>query len=265
MQGWIYRIYDTRNGISYIGQTINIKKRMRQHLYSICKEEYNSKLYEYLRSIPKECIGFEIICECDSTDLDLLEAYYIQVYDAYENGLNTASVSSVFRHKEIYDKYNKIYRDWLSGKSYIDIAEETKLSVTHISNIINSLRKPGDTPAKSAIKYTNKAKPIVCYDKSFNFLFKFDSISDAVKYLKLNYSNSLSNYSAYVHIKQSALNGNIAYGFRWQYRDDLYYEGKVFNTKWDIEAYKNGGSLVKNKFGLHECLNDTVKDARKKR
>lgn len=262
MTGWIYRIYDTRNGVSYIGQTTDIKKRVRNHIYSISKSAYNSKVYRYLRSIPKEFIGFEIICECDRNELDALEAHYIQVYNAYDGGLNTASIGSVFRNTRVKDIYDKVYKLWLSGKSYTEISGETKLSVTYISEMISSMRKPGDQPDKKPSAITNKAKPIVCYDTRYNYLHKFKSTLDAIEFLKEKFNRELSQYTAYVHLKQSCQNGSIAYGFRWQYESDLYYENKVFNTRWDIEAYKKGGAVIKNQNGLFECLNDKVETIR---
>lgn len=262
MTGWIYRIYDTRNGISYIGQTTNINGRIKQHKYSIDKGLSTSKVYVYFRDVPKEYIGFEVICKCTKDQLNALEDYYIKVYDTYKNGLNTASVSSAFRNQKVKDNHDKVYKDWLSGKSYTKISEETGLSITYISNIIELLRKPGDIRNEVKSEHTNKAKPIICYDKYFNFLARFSSTKSAIDYLERTRNARLSHYTAYVHLKQSALNGNIAFGFRWQYESDLHFDGKIFNTKWDIEAYKNGGKLVKNKHGLLECDNSIVKKAR---
>jgi len=87
MTGYIYRMYDCRNGMSYIGQSIDLKRRFYTHILNI-SHRVNVKVYNYFKDVPQEYIKFEVLCECDQSELNYFEQMYIDLYDTYNSGLN---------------------------------------------------------------------------------------------------------------------------------------------------------------------------------
>lgn len=78
-------LFDTYDPF-YIGQSINVEKRYKEHLYSLSKGNSNKKLlYAYENYGKPELIVLE---ECSVTSLDGREAYYISSLDAVNSGLN---------------------------------------------------------------------------------------------------------------------------------------------------------------------------------
>lgn len=81
----IYKI-TSPTGKVYIGQSIDIKKRWRDHSNSITKTKLNSSFisHGFINHI------FEIIHECERCDLDRWEIHYIGYFDTFNtrHGLN---------------------------------------------------------------------------------------------------------------------------------------------------------------------------------
>lgn len=83
----IYKLSFTGTNQVYIGQSQNIEYRYSQHL-SYLKRGRNSKKLQiaYIKyGIP----NMEVIVECSLEDLDSLENGAIEVYDSFNNGLNS--------------------------------------------------------------------------------------------------------------------------------------------------------------------------------
>lgn len=80
------------NGKSYIGQSINIDKRLYEHFYKATHESdisYNSILHAAIRKYKPENFTTEVICECEAEDLDEKEIFYIRYFNTLApNGYN---------------------------------------------------------------------------------------------------------------------------------------------------------------------------------
>ena len=78
----IYKITNLVNGKIYIGQSINIEKRWKDHQLRAFQKskEYNKYLYRAIRKYGIDCFSFEVICECSKEELDELEHKYIVQY-----------------------------------------------------------------------------------------------------------------------------------------------------------------------------------------
>lgn len=83
----IYKITNLINQKSYIGQSIDIKRRWKDHRKAIQTGE--NYLYRAIRKYGIENFSFEVIKECTPDELDDLERYYINLYDTYYNGYNS--------------------------------------------------------------------------------------------------------------------------------------------------------------------------------
>lgn len=80
---YIYKHTNKINGKSYIGQTKNIKMRWRPEGYKYCR-----KFYHAILKYGWDNFTHEILRECDETDVDFWEVYYIGFYDTINNGYN---------------------------------------------------------------------------------------------------------------------------------------------------------------------------------
>ena len=87
----IYKFENKINGKIYIGQSINIEKRYKEHFYAHTNPNdkgYNTKFYRALRKYGFENFTFEII-EKDIEDLNSREEYWVQYYNSYKAGYNS--------------------------------------------------------------------------------------------------------------------------------------------------------------------------------
>jgi len=82
----IYKITNEINGKVYIGQSVDINKRKREHLNNYKREE--NKHYALYKAINKYGVNnfkFEVVCECSIEELNDLEVKYINLYNSYKN------------------------------------------------------------------------------------------------------------------------------------------------------------------------------------
>ena len=91
MRGFIYKITNTINSKSYIGQTIqNVKERFYQHCATKCsKVVSNMAIHRAIKKYGKSNFTVEVIEEIDSTNLNDRERYWIKYYNSYNNGYNS--------------------------------------------------------------------------------------------------------------------------------------------------------------------------------
>lgn len=91
MRGFIYKITNTINGKSYIGQTIqNVKERFYQHCATKCsKAVSNMAIHRAIKKYGKSNFTVEVIEEINSANLNDRERYWIKYYNSYNNGYNS--------------------------------------------------------------------------------------------------------------------------------------------------------------------------------
>ena len=66
----IYSITNKINGKRYIGQSINIDNRWKEHIRNIDNPNKNNIIYKALRKYGLENIIFEVLEECTESELD---------------------------------------------------------------------------------------------------------------------------------------------------------------------------------------------------
>lgn len=88
----IYKLTDTTNNLVYIGQSVDIGERWKQHIKRGCGAEIGtisgSKLYGAMMEHGVWNFRFEVLQECDKADLNKLEKYWINYYQSVDNGYN---------------------------------------------------------------------------------------------------------------------------------------------------------------------------------
>lgn len=139
----IYKvIYVPEDKVVYVGQSINIEERFKQHKYVMnCKNElaYDTHFYRALRKYGIENFQFEIIEECQQEDLDEREIYWISYFDTFNNRYN----STIGRQNYPLDKLseeeaNKIKEDLKSGQlSFLEVQKKYSLLGNTLAQINN--------------------------------------------------------------------------------------------------------------------------------
>ena len=79
----IYKITNKENGKVYIGQSIDIDRRIAEH-----KKEHFVNIDDYIQVLGADKFDFEIVEECTKEELDLKEKQYIQEYNSQNCGYN---------------------------------------------------------------------------------------------------------------------------------------------------------------------------------
>lgn len=91
----IYKIINNINNKVYIGQSINIEKRIKEHFWKANNSNdrsFNSILHQAIRKYGSENFTYEVIAECSVEEIDELEHKYIAQYNCISpNGYNILS------------------------------------------------------------------------------------------------------------------------------------------------------------------------------
>lgn len=179
----IYKIENKVNGKVYIGQSTNIQIRWKNHkVASQCTKDhtYNYPLYKAFRKYGIDNFIFEIIEECDISELDNREKFWINYYDSYNKGYNQTLGGDGIFGKINNTTLDRITNDlYLSELSINEIAKKYNLSYEMIQgintgrhwirNINYPIRKPKEKITHRCIdcgkKITSKATRCVdCYN-----------------------------------------------------------------------------------------------------
>jgi group I intron endonuclease len=89
----IYKIENTATNKVYIGQSINIDRRFKDHRQSLKTLTCNDKIKVDAETYGNEVFVFNIIELCEADRLDSREGYYVKKYNSIVNGYNIGSVT----------------------------------------------------------------------------------------------------------------------------------------------------------------------------
>lgn len=240
--GEIYIIRNRANNKVYIGQTShNAGHRFNIHLNCARNTKYTSKLYRSMREIGLDKFYVETLKVCTNNELNEYERQYIDKFNSIKEGYNSIYPGDTnydaFRNKELDDKIIEYY---LNGMVTVDIAIMTGVSVGTIFKVIKIYGVHRD--AKKGTY--NASIGCMMYSLDFKLQRAFLSKREALKYLTEVEKSKTSSEAFYAQTKIAFQQGNIVCGHRWQALDDLYYEDKIFRTKFDRDAYIKGAKAV---------------------
>ena len=81
----IYAIINKHTGKMYIGQSVNIETRFKQHCY---RNSSNSYIDKEIDRLGRDAFDFKIIHQCSENELDLEEKKFIKLYGTLKQGYN---------------------------------------------------------------------------------------------------------------------------------------------------------------------------------
>ena len=146
----IYKILNKTNGKIYIGQSVNIERRWKEHLYDYKNENekrnYNMKIHRAMRKYGIDNFVFEVIEECEKEELDEREIYWIDFLETQnkEKGYNLTSGGAANRT--------------LAGEAH----SQAKVTQEEV-NLIKSYLKNNLTFSEIEEKINYKiSKPMIC-------------------------------------------------------------------------------------------------------
>lgn len=139
----IYKFENLINGNIYIGQAKDIARRYKDHITRANNDfqsnsEYNTPIHKAIRKYGIENFSFSIIEECEYSELNDKEIYWINYYNSYKNGYNQTSGGNQSEPSIKFDKeFVKIIQNLLINTelTYDEIHKQYNISTGRISEI----------------------------------------------------------------------------------------------------------------------------------
>jgi group I intron endonuclease len=149
--GIIYKVTNKVNGKAYIGQTINLKERMRTHIRDALNNRYNSHFHKAIRKYGISNFEWKIVAKCNSIEeLNRAEVEMIRRYDTFNNGYNLNMGGNGY--SGLYGKNHPLYGTKLSKE------HKRKIGDAHIG-------KPRSEETKKKISEAKKGRNNPNYGK----------------------------------------------------------------------------------------------------
>lgn len=163
----IYKFENLLNGHCYIGQSVDIERRFKDHVNRAknnfnSNSEYNSSFHRALRKYGLQNFSFIVLEECDKQLLNEREMYWIKYYNSYEKGYNetlggdTQEATRKFNDRFILSIQNILLN---TSMTYEEIHKKFNISLGRISEI-----NTGKVGYNTNLSYPlrNKKKKYIC-------------------------------------------------------------------------------------------------------
>ena len=212
----VYSITNKKTGKMYIGQSVNIERRFRQHINS-------GKDYMYIdRAIKKhgeDAFDYNILLECDESKLSDEEHKFIKLFGTYKKGYNLTWGGEVSPMKcpEIVEKIRESLKGdkhYLYGKHH---SKETRKKISEANKGINNHMwgKHHTEQTKNKISEVHKGKTISKETKKkMSDSHIGQNLSEQTK-KKINTKKNLSGYYRVNKLKNSNCKQGIIWGYRY--------------------------------------------------
>lgn len=223
----VYKIINNVNKKVYIGQSINIKARWKDHINALNRNDSSCTLLQRAwNKYHQDSFSFEVLELCSEDMLDEIEIRYIELYDSINNGYNIESGGNESKHlsEETRQKLSDIAKKRLSdptknpmyGKHHTDetkakisaskkgkpLLEETKTKLSEVR-----MGHPG---------YNKNLTPVYCVELDRIF----SCASDASKILGIDGTNILP-CCRHVYGKRTCG------GYHWEFANVLFSEAEI--------------------------------------
>ena len=211
---YIYKIINDINNKIYIGKTLGtVLKRWNEHCRDFNRDKNEKRpLYSAMKKYGIEHFYIEEIEECSDKILNERERYWIEYYGSFKNGYN-ATLGGDGRAYLDYDLVVSMYEKL---QNMNEVARRLKILPETVSKILN-IRKIS-TLSSQQVNIKNRSKPIQAFDTNGNFLFAFDSVSEASRFLS-KYKIASGPINGIVARLGQVANGKrkSAYSMKWEW------------------------------------------------
>lgn len=232
----IYRLVFDNTNKCYIGQSIHIEKRFKQHCTELRNNKSNYKVLETFKQYGLPTL--EVLIECSSEDLDKYEEETIQIFDSVNTGLNIYSYAAQAPFGKGVEAGNSKYSESQLIKAYELLA--TDISIKEISNITGI-----STISISSI--SRGTVHIWLQEKYYDLYSKIKDMNNCRKKVLYN-SNALFNKSNYCAISKGIIYPAIKSP-----------EGVVYNVG-NVQQFARDHNIPKS--SLHRVLTKESKQVR---
>lgn len=214
----IYKITNLINNKVYIGQTIDYERRIDEHIRHYLNSNYhdfNSLLYKAIRKYGINNFSFEMIEECDTSELDNKEVKWIKEYNSYCNWPNSNGYNMTVGgqgNRKITPE--QVLIEWNNGLSKQEIMKKFSLSTDTVKFYLRTCNISAKEILERSVKY--KAKPVLQYSLKGEYLHEYFSINEAVRSIH----DRKATTSGICEACSSNYKHTTAYGYIWKYKDD---------------------------------------------
>lgn len=118
MKGVIYCYHCISTGKKYIGQTDNERRRKYEHFSHYNKKCRDSKFYRAVKKYGWDNFIYGIIEEVFIDEIDEMEIYFIEKYDTFKNGYNSALGGKTTRGYKHTEKTKQLLREMKIGTKH---------------------------------------------------------------------------------------------------------------------------------------------------
>lgn len=158
----IYMIKNSINGNMYIGQSINMSKRWKEHIVDCHFDNRTFCIHIALKKYGLENFTVSILESIDidtpnlSDVLNQKEQEYIEKYDTYYHGYNLTLGGNQYRIYD-YSKYEILAEEFRNGLTIYEISKKYGISEPTVSNILNTF---GVETKKDSSSFDKKVKKL---------------------------------------------------------------------------------------------------------
>ena len=137
----IYKITNNITNEKYIGQSLQVEKRLQRHkttAFNTNSKCYNYPLYKAIRKFGIDNFTFEIIEECSSQELNDREIYWIKELQCEYNqtyGGSGTILNAKLNQKQVIEIQNILQQDVNGEVSHIQLAKQYSVSKDTIQGI----------------------------------------------------------------------------------------------------------------------------------
>lgn len=178
MKSGIYLIRNTKNGLLYVGQSVNIKRRLSVHKNLLLKNKHaNDYLQKQFNKYGVQSFSFEVLELCGINKLDEREKYWIKHYGSLErhNGYNLEGGGNA---NKIISEESRRKKVGENNPQYGKKLTVERIELMRIKNRANSDKLTEKDVEEIKIKYLKgiKQKELSC-----RFGVKFSTINKIIK------------------------------------------------------------------------------------
>lgn len=240
----IYRIYNKITTESYIGQSIDIKRRILNHMnvaYNENSPEYNYPLYQSIRKYGLDNFEVYVLENCTPDELNDREIYWISLFDTYIHGYNQTTGGTDVKQPPKY--LNQLIIDLQNGVlSYKELSGIYLLTTQQIGLInrgISFKQSNLSYPLRKNTKGVVWCDPVTC-----EVYEEFESVTDAAKFIN----------TSTTAISQVCLGHNLNYkGYYFQYIDNIQPQRQKINSRIILQIDATTNEVIQEFYSLQEA------------